>query len=184
MIIKYDYAKESSMASHPQETERFKSYIASQGLRWTDQRQGLLDAFLEHSGHQSAESLHQGTKAGQRTGFATVYRTLKHLVACGLAREVDLGYGKLFFEKTAPNEHHDHLVCVGCGLVVEFLNPKIEHLQEKVAETYGFNITHHRLMLYGVCSKCHEGKRPVLAGSPHVRVVPKSSVRRLPHETR
>ncbi len=149
------------MASHPQETDRFKAYVASQSLRWTSQRQALLDAFLDHPGHLSAETLHQDTEAGRKTGFATVYRTLRHLVACGLAREVDLGDGRLSFERTFPDEHHDHLLCAGCGEVVEFLEPKIESLQEKVARRYGYRITHHRLMLYGLCPRCQRSKKTV-----------------------
>jgi Fur family ferric uptake transcriptional regulator len=167
------------MTSHPQATERFKNYLSIQNLRWTAQRDGLLDAFLKHPGHVSADELHRQTTAGQRMGFATVYRNLKHLVACGLAREVDMGDSCLYFEKTLENEHHDHLICDHCGSVVEFLNPQIERLQEKVALQYGYEITRHRLLLYGVCQNCqvknHKNKAKKLFGRTN-KSIPKTSV--------
>lgn len=160
-------------ASSP-EAESFRAYVVRQGLRWTAQRQALLEAFLSQGGHWTAEELHRGTPVGRKTGFATVYRTLKHLVACGLAREVDLGDGKLHFERMRPNEHHDHLLCVDCGALVEFHNPRIEHLQEKVAGKYGYRITHHRLVLYGHCPRCRDqaGKGGAVG---RLRSVPKMS---------
>jgi Fur family ferric uptake transcriptional regulator len=144
------------MVSHQPEVERLKTFLSAKNLRWTSQRQELLESFLNHPGHLSAENLHRQTPAGRKMGFATVYRTLKHLVACGLAREVDLGDGTLRFEKTSSNKHHDHLLCVTCGAIEEFLNPRIENLQEKVAQDHGFQITHHHLMLYGQCPRCQK----------------------------
>ena len=169
------------MISHPRETERLKVFLSQQNLRWTAQRESLLNAFLQQPGHVSADELHRQTDAGRKIGFATVYRTLKHLVACGLAREVDMGDGRHHFENAVENTHHDHLLCVGCGSVEEFLNPRIEQLQEKVAQDHGYKITHHRLMLYGLCPKCRNKK-----GAPGKRLktqkaIPRSSVQGFGH---
>jgi Fur family ferric uptake transcriptional regulator len=163
------------MSSHPQATEQFKKYLSKKNLRWTAQREGLLDVFLDRPGHVSAEDLHRQTEAGQKMGFATVYRTLKHLVACGLAREVDMGDSRLYFENTGEKTHHDHLLCVHCGSVVEFLNPKIEQLQEKVASRYGYKITQHRLLLYGVCPKCQSPNITKSFSRAKIKKLPKSS---------
>jgi len=165
------------MSSHPQATERFKKYLSTKNLRWTAQRESLLDVFLDRSGHVSAEDLHCQTTAGQKMGFATVYRILKHLVACGLAREVDMGDSRLYFEKTDENAHHDHLLCVHCGSVAEFLNPRIEQLQEKVARQYGYEITQHRLLLYGVCPKCRNHSHPKSFSKKKLNKLPKTSTR-------
>jgi Fur family ferric uptake transcriptional regulator len=140
------------------EVEVFSRYLKEKDLKLTAQREVILEAFLEQKGHVSAEDLFQKAREKQSTvGFATVYRTLKHLTQCGLARELDFGDGRIQYEPDYNRQHHDHMICTQCGAYIEFMNPQIEELQEQVSRKHGFKITHHRMQLYGLCQKCQKG---------------------------
>ncbi|MBT5259103.1 MAG: transcriptional repressor, partial [Nitrospina sp.] len=85
----------------------------------------------------------------------TVYRTMKLLVESGIASENEFADDRKLFEKTLGKEHHDHMFCTLCKKVSEFHNESIEKLQEDVAQEHLFEITHHRMTLFGVCDECH-----------------------------
>ena len=139
------------------ELEVFSAYLKEKELKLTAQRALILETFLNRGGHISAEELYQKAKEKQsNVGFATVYRTLKHLTLCGLARELDFGDGRIQYEPEYNRQHHDHMVCTRCGAYIEFLNPKIEELQEQVSRKHGFKTTSHRMQLFGICSKCQK----------------------------
>lgn len=139
------------------EYEVFGKYLKEKDLKLTAQRELILDVFLAHRGHISAEELYQKSKEKQsNVGFATVYRTLKHMTQCGLARELDFGDGRIQYEPDLDRKHHDHMICTSCGIYIEFLNPQIEELQEQVSRKHGFKITSHRMQLYGLCQKCQK----------------------------
>ena len=89
-----------------------------------------------------------------RIGYATVYRTLKLLKECGLAYERHFGDGVSRYEVAWDDEHHDHLICIDCGKIVEFEDEGIEKLQHDVAAKHGFTLVRHRLELYGMCPDC------------------------------
>jgi Fur family transcriptional regulator, ferric uptake regulator len=142
------------------EYEVFSQYLKKKNLKLTAQRDLILDTFLSHRGHISAEELFQKARAKQsHVGFATVYRTLKHLTQCGLARELDFGDGRTQYEPEFERQHHDHMICTKCGAYIEFLNPQIEELQEQVSRKHGFKITSHRMQLYGLCQKCQKAAK-------------------------
>jgi Fur family ferric uptake transcriptional regulator len=142
------------------EHQVFSKYLKEEDLKLTAQRELILDTFLRHRGHISAEELFQKSREKQaHVGFATVYRTLKHLTQCGLARELDFGDGRIQYEPELGHQHHDHMICTKCGTYIEFLNPQIEELQEQVSRGHGFKITSHRMQLYGLCQKCQKGKK-------------------------
>lgn len=133
----------------------FSDYAAKQGLRSTRQRDIILDIFLASHQHLSVEELYFKVKASHPgIGFATVYRTLKLLVEAGVARELTLKDGQARYEHVLAGEHHDHLICTGCGSIVEFEDETIERLQDDIAMRHGFTITSHRLELYGLCPAC------------------------------
>ena len=124
----------------------------------TAQRKKILDVFLRMEGHFSSEELYARTKrVDPRVGYTTVYRTLRLLCECGLAEERHFRDGLTRYELGHTREHHDHLVCVKCGTIVEFENDHIERLQRKVAEANGFKLVDHRHELYGQCSSCRRG---------------------------
>lgn len=135
-------------------------YIAARGLKSTRQRNLILDTFYAAGGHVSAEELLELVrKEDARISQATVYRTLRLLTDCGLAEARNFGDGQTRYE-IATDDHHDHLICTGCGLIVEFEDEAIEALQEKIAEAHGFHMTHHKMELYGHCPGCRKKGGP------------------------
>jgi Fur family ferric uptake transcriptional regulator len=93
-------------------------------------------------------------KRSPKVGYATVYRTLKLLTEAGIAAARQFGDGQTRFEVMGDHGHHDHLICVQCGLILEFENDAIERLQDEMAENLGgFKLVRHKLELYGLCPK-------------------------------
>lgn len=137
--------------------QEFRSFLAAKGLKSTRQREEILDAFLKDGTHLSAEDLYlRLRRENPKIGYATVYRTLKLFAECGIAEQRQFGDGQTRYESTTDDEHHDHLICTVCGKIVEFEDPEIEHLQEKVAAAHGFTIDRHRLNLFGRCRDCQK----------------------------
>jgi Fur family ferric uptake transcriptional regulator len=141
------------------ELEHFRAmldaYMTKKGLRSTDQRKLIVETFFRSDNHVSIEELlAQVRSKDPRVGYATVYRTLKLLTECGVANERRFGDGLTRYELADDVTHHDHLICVGCGDITEFEEPRIEELQERVARKYGFELRSHKHELYGVCPKC------------------------------
>ncbi len=140
--------------------EQYSEYLARNGLKSTVQRTVILDELSKSEGHVSAEELHYQLKnRHSQIGLATVYRTLKILSDAGLAHERRFNDGFTRYEFAAPDSgHHDHIVCLACGLVQEFENLEIEQLQEKVALNHNFKMINHKLEIYGLCKKCANKK--------------------------
>ncbi len=132
---------------------RLSNYLAGMGLKHTKQRDVILTTFLDSRDHVSAEDLYQRVrKKSSSIGYTTVYRTLKLLVDAGLAQERRFDDGLTRYE--TEHAHHDHLVCVDCGTIIEFNSELIEDTQERIAVEYGFKVIHHRHELYGRCADC------------------------------
>ena len=129
--------------------------MVKKGLRSTDQRRLIVETFFHADNHVSIEELLAKVRASdRRIGYATVYRTLKLLAESGVANERSFGDGLTRYELADDATHHDHLICVGCGDIVEFEEPRIEELQDKVARKHGFKLRSHKHELYGLCPKC------------------------------
>ncbi len=141
---------------------RLQTYMAKKGLRSTAQRRLIVDTFFEGSPHVTIEDLLAEVRSRDRgIGYATVYRTLKLLAECGVASERRFGDGLSRYEVAdEADTHHDHLICVSCGRITEFEEPRIEALQEEVAARHGFEITSHKHEMYGTCAECR-AKAPV-----------------------
>ena len=120
------------------------------GLRLTEQRR-LIAAVLEDADdHPDAEELYaRATARDSSISLATIYRTLKLLEDMGILEKRDFGDGRARYE-TADRAHHDHLIDLETGDVIEFVDPEIEKLQERIATKLGYRIKGHRLELYGV----------------------------------
>jgi Fur family ferric uptake transcriptional regulator len=133
--------------------ERWKAWLTEKRLNTTTQREAIVDQFFKTQDHISIdELLAKVRKRHQKVGYATVYRTLKLLVESGLAIERQFGDGQARFE--VAGEHHDHLICAKCGLILEFEDDEIERLQEKIAQRLGgFAVIRHRHELYALCPK-------------------------------
>jgi len=131
---------------------RFRAMITEKGMRFTRERAEILRGSCSTSGHFVAEGL------AERVGVsvATVYRNLPLMMEAGIIRRtVDMPDGRGAYEHVWGRDHHDHLVCVRCGEVVEFHFPALEVLQEHVAREHGFTLMDHRMELFGVCPRCH-----------------------------
>jgi Fur family ferric uptake transcriptional regulator len=139
---------------------RLRQYMEKQGLRSTDQRRLIVETFFLAPNHVSIEELLAQVRVHEKkVGYATVYRTLKLLSQCGVAFERRFGDGLTRYELADAESHHDHLICLDCGKITEFEEPKIEELQEKVAHRYGFELRSHKHEMYGVCPQCRAKKR-------------------------
>ncbi|NDV18421.1 transcriptional repressor [Pseudodesulfovibrio sp. JC047] len=133
----------------------FLEYLDANALSMTPQRKRIVETFLETEHHFSAEQLGQLVKQGAPDiGQATVYRTLKLLVESGLAASVDFGDGITLYEHAYGHAHHDHLVCMKCGVKVEIYDASIEARQEEVAIAHGYTLTRHHMCLFGLCAAC------------------------------
>jgi Fur family ferric uptake transcriptional regulator len=147
------------MDHKPAELEHFRSmlqaYMDKKGLRSTDQRRLIVETFFRSQNHVSIEELLARVRTKDpRVGYATVYRTLKLLTECGVANERRFGDGLTRYELADDATHHDHLICLECGDITEFEEPRIEELQERVAAKNGFRIRYHKHELYGLCPRC------------------------------
>lgn len=144
-------------ALHADPREILRAYINEHGLKSSRQRELIADVFFESGEHLKVEELLERVRElDPKIGQATVYRTMKLLTQCGLAQPRQFGDGHTRYEPTVPDdeEHHDHLICTGCGKIVEFVDPRIERLQDKVAAEHGFEVIHHKMELYGLCKEC------------------------------
>lgn len=138
-----------------QTRQTFREYLQRKGLKSTRQREIILDEFLKAGSHLSTEDLYLRLRKKHPTiGYATVYRTLKLFAECGIASECHFSNRETRYEASTGHEHHDHLICTECGAIIEFEDPRIEELQEKVAKEHGFRISNHRLELFGLCAEC------------------------------
>ena len=128
------------------------------GLKVTLPRMKILD-ILESTGsirHQSAEDVYKALlDSGEDIGLATVYRVLTQFESAGLVKRHHFEGGHSVFELN-QGSHHDHILCVKCGRVDEFVDEIIEQRQKDIAKELGYEMTDHCLYMYGICSKCRE----------------------------
>ena len=134
---------------------RFKEALKKEGLKYTPQRTAVLEEIIKDKGHRESEEIYLALKKrGQHVSRATVYRTMDILVNNSFARKMNLGDGRARYESKVNSPHHDHLICMDCGLIVEFMDQKIEDLQDEIAIQYEFQLKRHIHQLFGLCKKC------------------------------
>jgi Fur family ferric uptake transcriptional regulator len=131
-----------------------QSELKKVGLKATVPRLRILSILeANRDSHMSAEDVYRALlEAGDDVGIATVYRVLTQFEAAGLVERHNFEEGRAVFELDS-GQHHDHIVCVDCGAVVEFVDSVIERRQREVAESHGFEIDAHSLVLYGKCAR-------------------------------
>ncbi len=123
---------------------------AERGLRITEQRRIIARVLSESDDHPDVEKLHERASAvDPKISIATVYRTVRLFEEAGILDRHDFGDGRARYE-AAPEAHHDHLIDVESGDVVEFVDPELEALQKVIAEKLGYRLVDHRMELYGV----------------------------------
>ena len=125
----------------------------AKGVRLTEQRKLVAKAMSESEGHPDVDELHKRvSKLDPRVSIATVYRTVKLFEEAGIISKHDFKGNKARYEEV-PKEHHDHLIDINTGEIIEFVDQDIEKLQKKVAEKLGYKLVDHRLELYGSKNK-------------------------------
>ncbi len=130
-------------------------YLQGRDLKMTRPRQTVLEVFLGIEAHVTAEELYDAVrKVDPSIGQATVFRTVRLLEEAGLARSACRDDGARSYEHAYRHKHHDHLVCVDCGAIVEFREAEIERAQAAVYRKHGFEATGHSLELFGRCPAC------------------------------
>ncbi len=123
---------------------------ADKGLRITEQRRVIARVLSESDDHPDVELVHQrASTIDPKISIATVYRTVRLFEDAGILDRHDFGDGRARYE-AAPEAHHDHLIDVETGKVVEFVDPELEALQRQIAEKLGYRLVDHRMELYGV----------------------------------
>ncbi|MDB5683048.1 MAG: Fur family transcriptional regulator [Sphingomonas bacterium] len=127
-----------------------EALCAQKGLRITEQRRVIARVLSEAEDHPDVEALHARSAAiDPGISIATVYRTVRLFEEAGILERHDFGDGRARYE-AAPDAHHDHLIDVESGQVIEFVDPELEALQRQIAEKLGFRLVDHRMELYGV----------------------------------
>ncbi|MCU0939487.1 MAG: ferric iron uptake transcriptional regulator [Burkholderiaceae bacterium] len=152
----------------PQRAGSGSSELKSSGLKATLPRLKILEVFQRAAQsaqvrHLSAEDVYKALIAENLdVGLATVYRVLQQFEQAGLLMRNHFEQGRAVFELN-EGSHHDHLVCLTCGRVEEFVDTEIEQRQHKIAQAHGFTLQDHALALYGVCNKANCPHRPPTA---------------------
>ncbi len=130
--------------------QRIEQLCVEKGLKMTGQRRVIARVLSESTDHPDVEQVYRRAAAiDPRISIATVYRTVKLFEEASILARLDFGDGRARYEE-APEEHHDHLIDVKSGTVIEFHNEEIERLQREVARRLGYELVGHRLELYGV----------------------------------
>jgi Fur family ferric uptake transcriptional regulator len=127
-----------------------EALCAERGLRITDQRRVIAKVLSESTDHPDVDKLHERAVAiDPGISIATVYRTVRLFEEAGILDRHDFGDGRARYE-AAPEAHHDHMIDVESGKVIEFVDPELEALQRQIAEKLGYRLVDHRMELFGV----------------------------------
>ena len=133
--------------------EKFEEFVRTHKGRLTPQRQFIVREFLELNGHYGIDELHEHLqKKGKQINPSTIFRTLKLLVQAGIAVERQFANGNTKYDVNVA--HHDHLICLHCGKIIEFDSPKLEDLQMRIVKSHGFEMEYHKHEIYGSCADC------------------------------
>ena len=134
---------------------KFRDILMDKGLKLTPQRRAILEEISKDNGHRECEEIYLSIRQNKKNvSRATVYRTMDFLVQNDIVRKLELGDGRARYESKIDSPHHDHLICTSCGKIVEYMDQKIEDIQEEIAKKYDFTLERHIHQLFGLCKKC------------------------------
>ena len=141
------------------ESKIFQNFLGEKGLKLTKERIAVLKEVFSSHTHFEPENLYLRIKAsGSKASRASVYRTLSLLVESGLVEKVTRTEKSNVYEHTFGHSHHDHMICDGCGSIIEFYSEKLENLQKEICVGNGFDGRSHTLEIHGYCTECKKIK--------------------------
>lgn len=144
-----------------EEKKIFREFLDKRGLKFTKERETILDGVFSFHGHFDPDELLIFMRNRDViVSRASLYRTLPLLVESGLIEQVDKNDKHAHYEHIYGHEHHDHLICIKCGKVIEVFSPKLETIQNELCTKSGFQGIRHTLEIKGYCSKCRKKGRP------------------------
>ena len=137
--------------------QTLSSFLKERNLRPTKERFLLLEEIMRSNGHFDADQLFASLSArGLKASRATVYNTLDLLVECGIISRYRFGENHSRYEKALGRPRHDHLICLRCGDIIEFVNEKLEKIQKEVCQENNFRLQNSTLQIFGICSTCQK----------------------------
>jgi Fur family ferric uptake transcriptional regulator len=138
----------------------FRNFLGEKGLKLTKERIAILKEVFSYHGHFEPEHLYfRMREGGSKASRASVYRTLTLLVESGLVEKVTRTEKGNVYEHTYGHRHHDHMICGGCGKIIEFYSEKLENLQDEICARNGFEGVSHILEIRGYCEKCGKQRK-------------------------
>src|SRR5437773_990787 len=168
-IIETEAQYTQTTRGHVHAAARLAEYLSSRRLKMTRERREILGQVLSLRGHFDADHLlvmlH---RSGCNVSRATLYRTLAVLVEAGLVHRLEMARGQARYEPMVGRHHHDHMVCLSCGGIIEFESREIERLQEQVCRRKRFLMTGHTHQILGYCAACSQRERRSAADAPKV----------------
>ena len=148
----------------------FRRYLKGLNLKCTPEREGIVREVMSFKKHFEADELLVKLRnRHNRVAKGTIYRTLKLLVDAGFLRPVIFIDRHMHYEPLVDSSHHEHLICMRCGRIIEFKNPKMEKMLEKICERISFTHAAHKLEITGLCSRCKPRHRESRRGGNRMR---------------
>ena len=138
------------MINNMNHIDQLKNILKTEGLRYTKQRQQVWDEIRISSEHRDAEEIYIAINKNKdlKVSRATVYRTIDVLVKNNLVRKMELGDGRALYEHKIDDGHHDHIICVETGKIIEFYNEDLENIQENIVKKHGYELVRHVHQLF------------------------------------
>ena len=137
--------------------ETLAKHLKSKKLRVTPERFKILDEVMKGTGHFDADELHAKLRSrGIKVSRATIYNTLDVFLQCGLIAKYRFGENHSRYEKAFGRPRHDHLICLSCGDIIEFVNEKLNRIHEDVCKEKNFKAHNSTLQIFGICEKCQK----------------------------
>lgn len=134
---------------------KFIDFLKTKGLKLTKERQNIINEISQSDGHFDPEELYTKLQSkGLKVSRASVYRTIPLLIQSGILQEVQLSENRAHYEKRSETKHHDHMICLICGKIIEFYSPTLEMLQDEICAKEEFKGIRHNLEIYGMCKDC------------------------------